>query len=113
MKCGIINLDSQIGSGTHWVAYRNFAKSCEYFDSFGLKMPSEVKTYLATSGKQVVYSGDEIQERDSVLCGYWCLYYLLERERGRSVLETIHNTEFSFTNKSVNHSFIIKYFKNI
>jgi len=112
-ECGTINLDSQIGSGTHWVAYRNFDKYCEYFDSFGLKMPSEGKTYLSTSGKQVVYSGDEIQERDSVLCGYWCLEYLLERERVRSVLETIHNSEFSFTNKSVNHSFIIKYFKDM
>ena len=49
---------------------------------------------MATSGKQLEYSGDEIQERDSVLCGYWCLYYLLERQKGRSILDTIHNSEF-------------------
>ena len=34
-------------------------------------MPDEIKNYLERSGKKVVYSSDEIQERDSVLCGYW------------------------------------------
>ena len=52
-ECGIINLDSQIGPGTHWVAYRNVESSyCEYFDSFGLIMPNEVMKYLMTSGKK-------------------------------------------------------------
>ena len=76
-------------------------------------MPSEVKKYMATSGKQLEYSGDEIQERDSVLCGYWCLYYLLERQKGRSILDTIHNSKFDMSDTSVNHRFIINYFKNI
>jgi len=40
-----------------------------------------VMKYLMTSGKQIFYSGDEIQERDSVLCGYWVLYYLSERQK--------------------------------
>ena len=74
-EVGIVNLDSQIGPGTHWVAYRYGQEYTEYFDSFGLMMPFEIMNYLMTSGKQIFYSGDEIQERDSVLCGYWCLYY--------------------------------------
>ena len=76
-------------------------------------MPIEVKKYMKTSGKRLVYSTDEIQERDSVLCGYWCLYYLLERQKGRSILETIHNSKFDMSDTSVNHRFIINYFKNI
>ena len=113
-ECGIVNLDSKIGKGTHWVAYRNIDnKLCEYFDSFGLIMPSAVRIYMSTSGKQLEYSGDEIQERDSVLCGYWCLYYLLERQKGKSILDVIHNAAFSPTDQMVNHRFIIKYFKNI
>ena len=112
-ECGIVNLDNHIGPGTHWVAYRNINRFCEYFDSFGLMMPSEVKKYMTTSGKQLEYSGDEIQERDSVLCGYWCLYYLLERQKGRSILDVIHNAEFDMSDTSVNHRFIINYFKNI
>lgn len=72
-ECGIVNLDDQTGDGTHWVCYRDIDSYCEYFDSIGLKMPTDVHGYILTSGKQNVYSNDEIQERDSVLCGYWCL----------------------------------------
>ena len=98
-EVGIINLDSQNGPDTHWVAYRNGDKYAEYFDSFGLIMPNEVAQYLSTSGKRLMYSGDEIQERDSVLCGYWCLYYLFERQKGTSILETIHNAHFDMNNQ--------------
>ena len=112
-EVGIINLDSQIGPGTHWVAYRNNKNGSEYFDSFGLIMPNKVMKYLMISGKQIFYSGDEIQERDSVLCGYWCLYYLLERQKGVPILNVIHNTKFDINNQTVNHHFIIDYFKII
>ena len=83
LETGIINLDDSIGRGSHWVCYRNIDEQfSEYFDSFGLIMPNEIKNYLKTSG--IVYSSDEMQERHSVLCAYWCLYYLLERQKGRS-----------------------------
>ena len=112
-ECGIINLDSQIGPGTHWVTYRNIDDfTCEYFDSFGLIMPADVQKYISTSGKLVLFSGDEIQERDSVLCGYWCLYYLPERQKDVPMLNVIHNAEFDMKDKSVNHRFIIDYFKS-
>ena len=104
-ECGIINLDSQIGPGTHWVAYRNIDEfHCEYFDSFGLMMPSDVRKYLSTSGKMILISGDEIQERESVLCGYWVLYYLLERQKGVPMLNVIHNAEFD---RKINLSIIV------
>ena len=93
-EVGIINLDSQIGPGTYWVAYRNGEKGAEHFDSFGLIMPNEVTKYFSTGAKRTYYSGDEIQERDSVLCGNWCLFYLLERQKGVPMLNVIHNAKF-------------------
>ena len=84
---------------------------CEYFDPFGLIMLNEIKNYLKTSGKKIVYSSDEIQERDSFLCGYWCLYYLLERQNSRRFLDVIRNTKFIFTDQMINHQFLINYFK--
>ena len=111
LETGIINLDDSTGRGSHWICYRNVDKQyCEYFDPFGLIMPNEIKNYLKTSGKKMVYSSDEIQERDSVLCGYWCLYYLLERQKGKSLLDVIHNPKFSFTIQMINHQFLINYF---
>ena len=114
LEIGIINLDNSIGGGTHWVCYRNVDNQfCEYFDSFGLIIPNEMKNYLHTSGKKNVYSSDEIQKRDSVLCGYWCLYYLLERQKRKSLLNVIHNTKFSFTDQMINHQFLTNYFKSM
>ena len=72
-----------------------------------------LQVYLQTSGEKLVYSSDEIQERNSVLCGYWCLYYLLERQKGKPILDVVHNASFDPNDHSVNHKFIIKYFKNM
>ena len=80
-EVGIINLDSQIGPGTHWVAYRDGDKYAEYFDSLGLIMPKEIMQFMSTSRKRLMYSGDEIQERDSVLCGYWCFFIIYSRDK--------------------------------
>ena len=94
-ECGIINLDSIEGQGTHWVCYRNIDKQMvEYFDPFGLIMPHEILHYLSKSGKKVIFSQDEIQNRDTVLCGYWCLYCLIERQKGKSILDVIHHEDF-------------------
>ena len=81
-ECGIINLDSIEGEGTHWVCYRNIDENMvEYFDPFVLIMPHEIHHYLLTPGKKVIFSQDEIQNRNTVLCGYWCSYYLIERQK--------------------------------
>ena len=66
----------------------------EYFDPFGFIMPYEIRDYLLTSGKKIIYSQDEIQNRETFLCCYWCLYYLNERQKGRSILDVIHNEGF-------------------
>ena len=124
-ECGIINLDDMVGPGTHWVCYRNLDDGgalpppppqnppasrngvYEYFDPFGLIMPYEVIDYFKTGKvKKIVYSVDEIQNRSTVLCGYWCLYYLLERQRGNSILDIIHNPHFD----NDNSDFIKDYF---
>ena len=105
-ECGIINLDDMTGPGTHWVCYRNIDNVVEYFDPFGLIMPNEALEYFNTSGKRIVYSMDEIQNRNTVLCGYWCLYYLFERQRGNSILNVIHNPHFDDDNSD----FIQEYF---
>ena len=76
-------------------------------------MPEEVLTYMRTDGKRIIYSGDEIQERDSVLCGYWCLYYIRERQRGVPLINVIDNEAFDVNNHHVNHNFLINYFKGL
>ena len=81
METGIINLDDLIGRGSHWVCYRNVDKQfSEYFDPFGLIMPYETKNYLKTSGKNIVYSSDEIQA-EIVFCAVFGAYTIFWRDK--------------------------------
>ena len=79
-----------------------------WLNTFGLIMPHEISHYLSKSGKKIVFSQDEIQNRDTVLRGYWCLYYLIERQKGKSILDVIHHENFDEDNSD----FIQDYFIN-
>ena len=105
LETGIINLDDSMGGGSHWICYRNVDKQfCENFDSFGLIMPSEIKHYLKTSGRKIVYSQMKYK-KETVFCVVIGAYI-----NGRSLLHVIHNPKFSSTNQMINHQFLINYF---
>lgn len=63
----ILNLNNK-----HWTAL--YVKNGEgfYFDSYGVIYPTTVKKFCPN----VIYSDDTIQSLNSVLCGYFCLYFL-------------------------------------
>ena len=75
----IINLDDEIGNGTHWVATDIKGKNVFYFDSFAQPPPVEFVKYAKRMKKEIFFnSGHPIQELQSVRCGYYCLYFLNE-----------------------------------
>ena len=41
IECGILNLDSSCGDGTHWVMWFKKGKEKFYFGSYGVQPPSE------------------------------------------------------------------------
>lgn len=91
----VVNLqDFLAGGGTHWVcAFRDPALRADeggvdYFDSFGLPPPDVVKVWLARSGR-VMYSGNEVQDRRSIMCGWYCLLFLHDRAHGRSATDIL------------------------
>ena len=72
----ILNIQDFLdGGGTHWVAIYNDikGKDVEYFDSFGIYPSDIVVKYMKTAGKGIVYSSNQIQGIDSVMCGYYCI----------------------------------------
>lgn len=78
MECAVVNLDSNEGSGTHWVAYEKNGSKVEYFDSFGnLKPPHEIVRYFR--GCQIFYNHDHSQRYDDINCGHLCLKFLYSR----------------------------------
>ena len=81
-ECGILNLDSIKGPGTHWTCwYKENSNICYYFDSFGVGPPKEFENYIKTD---ILYSTYKIQDDDDFICGHICLillYQLLIKKR--------------------------------
>ena len=98
----VVNLQDYFsGTGTHWVCLFNDENlnDVEYFDSFGLVPPIEVVEYLKTANKNIVYNDAQIQNINSILCGYYCIYYIKQRDSGRAandVLSDFHEKPTAF-----------------
>lgn len=93
----VINLeDFADGEGTHWVCcFGN-----EYFDSFGLPPPDVVVRWMKKNGDDVFYNSSKLQKDRSILCGYFCIYYIRERTKGRDALDVL----LDFTQQPSSHN---------
>lgn len=77
-ECGVINLDSQRGPGTHWVSYYKEDKKCYYFDSFGdLTPPKEFIKYIGDRC-DIHFNYKRYQKYDTVICGHLSLKFLFD-----------------------------------
>ena len=108
----IINLDSKIGPGIHWVSVIIEPNKILYFDSFGLIPPYE----LINLRPKYYYNFLQYQPIKSFLCGYYCLYFLNEFNKLKTnsikkfnkIIEPFHINNFEY-----NDNFIKNYFINI
>lgn len=96
-ECGIVNLDSYKGFGTHWVCYYKKDKIKYYFDSYGGKPPKELVKYL---GKDNIFMNDsQIQNYDDPpICGHLCVYVLneLNKERFDNIINNLLLNKYGF-----------------
>ena len=99
----IINLDSLENAGTHWVCCVPGGRALWYFDSFGMGFPQEFK-----SSKPVIWNSSQLQNIRSVLCGYYCLYFLHQWAQGKDFYDILK--PFSLTDTMQNEKFIKEYF---
>ena len=101
----VVNLQDYFASdGTHRVCIYNDEKldEVEYFDSFGLVIPNEVIKYMKTTNKSIIYNDSQIQNMNSILCGYYCMYYIEQRNEGQTADEVLlhfHNKPMEFKEK--------------
>lgn len=78
-ECGIVNLDTSSGAGTHWTAYVKKGGVIIYFDSYGnLRPPNDFKKYVFSDGSfnKIKYNHDNVQKYNSINCGHLCLKFL-------------------------------------
>ena len=85
--CVVINLENFAdGNGTHWTCiYAN-----EYFDSLGLPPPDIIENELRKLyNDDVWYNSSKLQMDTSILCGYYCVYYIGERAKVRQAIDVL------------------------
>ena len=87
-ECFILNLDHSSNTGTHWTCVFIKTGVCYYFDSFGFPPPLEVKDYLHKFDKRY-YNSFEIQKRNQVICGHFCIYILIKLSNNIDFYETL------------------------
>ena len=85
-ECGILNLDSVDGPGSHWVAWYKNKGTKYYFDSYGIQPPEEMHKYLKSP---ILYNSIQIQELGDYICGHLCIYVLEELNDGKDLLPIV------------------------
>ena len=99
----VINLDEYADVGTHWIALFCTRNKIVCFDSFGV----EHKKRENKSKKANIF---QVQENDSVMCGYFCIGFIDFTLVGKKLTYFTHL--FSPHDFKKNESIILSYFKN-
>ena len=98
-------------SGSHWVA--TFVKDgrINYFDSFGLPPFQEIVNHAEKKNLTLIHQNNQIQDLSTTTCGYFCLYFLNEMNKGSSYFNLLQVFDVHDTMK--NERFIERYFEKI
>lgn len=83
----IMNNQSSDKEGEHWLAiYFDKRGNCEFFDSFG-KSPRfyGIHKYLKSYSHKVIFNRKTIQSNFSEYCGFYCIFFLIFKFKGRSM----------------------------
>ena len=100
----ILNMDDVEGGGTHWVAMNVRSNIIDYFDSFGMPPLKEI----VDKKFKYQYNNIQYQSNNSVLCGYWAIYFINEGSKRKPYYEILQ--PLSITNTKFNENFLINYF---
>ena len=98
-------------SGSHWVATFVENGKIDYFDSFGLLPFQEIVDHAKEKNLTLVHQNDQIQDLNTTTCGYFCLYFLNEMNKGSSYFNLLQVFDVHDTMK--NERFIERYFEKI
>lgn len=90
----IVNTDPIQAPGRHWISFFiNKDNVIECFDSYG-KHPKELSKYIAiflSRFKNIEINDKRLQSFKTNVCGQYCLFYLMCRCRGFSMLRTLRH----------------------
>ena len=101
----VINMDNHDEPGSHWVAVYDDERNVEYMDSYGLP-PLDTRC-LQFLGPNFSYNTLPLQKPLSNACGFYCVYFIMQRARGYSanmILNMLSQTDSDFVVKELIYS---------
>ena len=107
----IYNLEPSYMSGSHWVTTYVKENVINYFDSFGMPPFQELVNHAKRKNLTLLHQNNQIQNIKTTTCGYFCLYFLNEMNKGNSYFDLLK--VFNIHDTMKNERFIKHYFKNI
>ena len=107
----IYNLEPSYMSGSHWVATYVKDNIINYFDSFGMPPFQELVNHAKKKNITLLHQNNQIQNISTTTCGYFCLDFLNEMNKGKLYYDLLK--VFDTHNTMKNERFIKNYFKNI
>ena len=106
----IYNLEPSYISGSHWIA--TYVKdNINYFDSFGMPTFQEIVNHARIKKMTLLHQNNQFQNLGTTTCGYFCLYFLNEMNKGNSYYNLLKVFDIHDTMK--NERFLEQYFKKI
>ena len=96
-------------NGSHWVATYVKKNKINNFDSFGMPPFQEIVDHAKSKNLTLVHQDNQIQNIMTTTCGYFCLYFLNEMNKGTTYYDLLEVFDIRGTMK--NERFIEKYFK--
>ena len=81
-ECGVLNLDSSSGDGTHWMMWFKKGKEKFYLDIYGVQPSIELIAYLKSP---IFYNSERVQQKGDVFCSQLCLFALPQLSLGNNL----------------------------
>ena len=107
----IYNLEPSYMNGSHWVATYVKNGIVNYFDSFGMPPSQELVDHVKKKKLILLHQNNQIQNINTTTCGYFCLYFLNEMNKGTSYYDLLK--VFNIHDTMKNEKFIENHFKNM
>ena len=95
-ECGIVNFNTSIEPGSHWVGYFKNKQERIAFDSYGQSILKELRDYLKTEKEKetdeavIQRNTDIVQKFNTQICGHLCLYVLKSLSIGKTFREILN-----------------------
>ena len=106
----IYNLEPAYMNGSHWVSTYAKDNVINYFDSFGLPPFEEMVNHAKKKNVTLLHQNQQLQNLYSSVCGYFCLYFLNEMNKGVDYFDLLQ----VFDKDTIkNEKFIERYFRKL